>query len=141
MAKNGHWRRFCERLLEVSKKKTNTLFCITAINTQESRNMIEKAEERFNFSDEEDSEEEKVKEIAHVNSIRRERNLKCKLCDSENEFNKHEAQNCTISACIFCGSSFHKLINCNIVAGGRKMNMFCKLCSSSSHTIDLFPEK
>ena len=111
----------------------------------EARNMVEKAEERMAFSDDESSEDEKEKpKKSDVNWTRkffRNTVKKCQKCDSTNLENQHEALTCTKTACAYCGVSFHVTKLCNIIAENRRIKMICKLCSSPTHTIDFCPNK
>lgn len=109
---------------------------------QEAREMVEKAEERFEFSEEEDSEDEQKKK-KEVNKIKARENhtAKCQCCNLSLEENSHEALTCTLTACVYCRSSMHICSCCNVVPEYSRLKMTCKLCFSSSHTIDLCPDK
>lgn len=110
----------------------------------EAREMVEKAEERFPFSDDESSEDEPKREKhSDVNWSRsfRPNVRKCQTCESVDRENQHEALTCTKSPCAYCGTSFHVTKLCNIISNERKIPMLCKLCSSLNHTIDFCPQK
>ena len=104
---------------------------------EEAKNMVEKSEERFEFSEDESSEDE-IPKKSNVNWTRSSIPAKCQLCEGNN---KHEALTCTVAPCAFCNSSFHRSNDCNVISENRKIKMSCKLCPSKQHTIDLCPEK
>ena len=111
----------------------------------EAREMVEKAEERFPFSDDESSDEEiKREKNTGVNWTKhslRNNSKKCQICETTERDNQHEAFTCTKSLCAYCRTSFHVTKLCNIISEDRKIPMICKLCSSPNHTIDLCPNK
>ena len=129
--------------LKILKKYISYVFNYGRPKTiEQTKIMVEKAEERFAFSEEENSESgEETKKDSKINFTHRSRHLKCQLCDGNNFSNKHEALLCTISPCIYCSSSFHTSNDCSVVTKERKIVMLCKLCSSQRHTIDFCPNK
>ena len=112
-------------------------------NIQEAREFVEKAEERFEFSDEEESdEEEKIKgKKVNKTGISRLPSAKCQSCNMSLSQNPHEALTCTLTACVYCESSLHISNACTVANETTKIKMICKLCSSPTHTIDLCPDK
>ena len=59
-------------------------------------------------------------------------NPNCQKCSKTG----HEALFCPISPCLYCKSTLHKSVECDIVSRDLKINVICKECKQANHTIN-----